>query len=126
MNAAQPDYPGEEVMSSIRQDAEPVPLAEALRELVLDHVDERGRDHERIRRAWREGWLTGHGIGYGAGYEQASRDMERNWSEMARPTARQLVRGHGLQDRRWRLRGETRTRQTFGQPHPDDYRGGAA
>lgn len=27
-------------------------------------------------------------------------------------------------DPRWELRGEPRTRATFGQPHPDDFPGG--
>jgi hypothetical protein len=60
----------------VRQATEPVPLAEAMRELLLDHVDERERDRERIDQAWREGVLHGIDLGWRGGYEQAWREIE--------------------------------------------------
>lgn len=112
-------------MSSIGQNAGPVPLAEAVAGLI-SLSDERDRYLERILRAELRGYLRGRADGFDAGYEQAERDMAAAWAEFARPMARSLVRGQGLQARRWALRGEPRTRATFGQPHPDDYRGGVA
>jgi hypothetical protein len=69
--------------------------------------------------------------------EAASAERERAWSEgylaaVAELKAVQLglydqLRGvREIEVRRWTVRGEPRTRATFGQPHKDDYPGRAA
>jgi hypothetical protein len=70
-------------------------------------------------------FLHGYGIGcehgFLAGYAEAEAAMARRWHEHADPIARtdpQLLR------RRWSLRGEPRTRETFGRAHRDDYNPG--
>ena len=66
--------------------------------------------------------------------EAAMAQRERSWSEgYAAAIADVKAAEHGLvaifrdvaetEARRWTLRGEARTRATFGQPHKDDYPG---
>lgn len=58
------------------------------------------------------------GIVIGRGMEGAERDAA--WNEIARPISRidpELLR------RRWSVRGELRTREEFGKPHPGDFPG---
>jgi hypothetical protein len=79
-----------------------------------------------LSRDFLRGYRYGCEHGFLAGYAEAEADMARRWHEHADPIARsdpQLLR------RSWSLRGEPRTRQTFGQGHRDDYdprMGGAA
>ncbi len=75
--------------------------------------------HERERQAEQRGFRRG----YRAGYAAAESDIERRWREFAVPAARSLAAGIGLQERRWRLRGEKRTQATFSRPHPADFTG---
>jgi hypothetical protein len=104
---------------------EPASLRQAIGEL-LDRSDERDVYNARIKAAWSEGWLVGHQIGYDGGYGEAQRDMARRWHEVADPAARGGPQHAELQRRRWMLRGDQRTRGTFGQGHPDDFPGGDA
>jgi hypothetical protein len=66
--------------------------------------------------------------------EAAMAQRERSWSEgYAAAIADVKAAEHGIvaifrdvaetEARRWTLRGEPRTRATFGQPHQDDYPG---
>lgn len=60
---------------------------------------------------------------YAAGREDESADRDARWNEIARPVARGGPAHAELERRRWTVRGEQRTQETFGQPHPDDYMG---
>lgn len=70
-------------------------------------------------RLHRAGWQDGFRIGFEAGRAAEGFERDEAWREMARPVAR----SGPLLAHRWMLRGEARTRQTFGQPHPADYPG---
>jgi hypothetical protein len=91
---------------------------------LLALSDERDTWQRRLLAAEIRGYDRGHRDGYRCGYAQAEAGMDRRWHEHADPIARSDPRL--LLARRWSLRGEPRTRQTFGQAHPDDYRGDAA
>ena len=71
-------------------------------------------------RAWYDAGLR-HGIELGRELEAAERDAE--WIKIATPIARGGQPYADLERRRWTLRGEPRTRETFGLPHPDDFPG---
>lgn len=63
--------------------------------------------------------------GYAAGRDDERRDADRAWA--ARPAARAAY-GPSLAEveaARWQLRGEQRTRATFGSPHQADFTGRA-
>lgn len=105
---------------TVRHDGDPVPLADAVAGLVSlsDYLD-------RLLRlrlaAWREGYAAAelaHADDYDRGFHDGRMAVKR-----AQHDAVDLCE---LEGRRWELRGEPRTRQTFGLPHPDDYQGGAA
>jgi hypothetical protein len=113
----------------VAQASDPVPLREAVNRLVSES-DRRDLELQLRRQAWSEGWLAGHEIGYDAGRRDAAAEESAQRREAAGMVA-DATRGpdHAeLERRRWRLRGEQRTRQDFGQDHPDDYpgNGGAA
>jgi hypothetical protein len=107
-------------MPSVRQHTEPVALHEAVAGL-LALSDERDGWLLRLRASWRAAYRLGFELGHAAGYRQAERDMTRSWREVATPVAH--ASGGELQRRRWAVRGQTRARETFAQPHPDDYPG---
>jgi hypothetical protein len=86
----------------------------------------------------REEYERGRADGWREGREDAHREVERDWREMARKVARGGPSHAELEAHRWhvccrpcRLGGhragctdcEDRTRETFGEPHPDDYQG---
>jgi hypothetical protein len=92
---------------------------------ILELSAERDMWLRRELAAGRRGYERGRRDGYAEGYAEAERDMERRWREFARPMARQL-QGPSyaeLERRRWTLRGEVRTRETFALSHPGDYPG---
>lgn len=97
-------------------------LGQALGEL-LDRSGERDLYGARIDQAYREGWRAGQAEGYGMGRADEAAERDRAWKEIARPAARGGLSHAELERRRWAVRGEPRTRETFGQPHPDDYQG---
>ena len=82
------------------------------------------RDHQLVLRldAWREG--------YAAAAAQFAEHEARGY---ARAVADVKAAQHGLyshlrglreiEERRWTVRGQQRTRKTFGRPHPADYPG---
>lgn len=57
---------------------------------------------------------------YEAGYAACAADVKAAQHAIYRPLAAAAEAERG----RWRVRGEARTRATFGAPHPADYRGG--
>lgn len=72
-------------------------------------------------RAWlaADGRRDGFEAGHAAGYVQAIAEVKAAEHQLVH-----LVRdGAKTETARWRLRGEHRTRATFGQPHKDDYPG---
>jgi hypothetical protein len=82
---------------------------------------ERDRWRQRIEAAEKGAYLLGRADGYDRGYAARAAELERDWQEIARPIARGGPSYSELERRRWMLRGEQRTRGTFGQPHPDDF-----
>lgn len=74
--------------------------------------------------AWSEGWRSGHAAGYLDGRRDAHRELA-DWHAIADPAATGGPSHAELERRRWRLRGEQRTCETFGEPHPGDYPGAA-
>lgn len=92
---------------------------------VLALSDERDRWlHARLgfaRYAHQRGYTEGWEAGRRALLEDLATDQRYMLAKLRpvfeRPDHAQLER------RRWILRGEQRTRETFGQPHPDDYPG---
>lgn len=93
---------------------------------VLALSDERDLWLRRVLVSWSAGLRLGRREGFVAGYAQAERDMARGWREVAGPVARGGPPYAELERRRWMLRGEPRTRQTFGWPHRDDHPGNDA
>lgn len=109
-------------MTSIDERAEPITVAAIVASLIGES-DDRARQLGRELAAWRDGYRLGFDAGaeVGRGAEAHERDQAH-----AR-LARHVLQGEPLDDveaRRWTLRGEQRTRATFGQPHPADYQGG--
>jgi hypothetical protein len=96
---------------------EPVPLGEVIGGVLelSDLMD--GQLRLRLA-AYREGYETGREAGYDRGYEDGVLDRKRAQQD--------LLEEFRIVERRWTVRGETRARETFGQPHRDDYRGSAA
>lgn len=92
---------------------------------VLALSDERDRQLELRHQAWREGWRAGLADAerqYAAGYAQCAADVKA----VHHGLYSELERQNDAERGRWVVRGELRTRRTFGDPHPDDYLGGAA
>lgn len=90
---------------------------------LLDRSNERDLYTTRIGRAYREGWAAGRAAGYAAGRQAEAAERDREWNRIARPIARSSTSAAELEAKRWTVRGERRTRETFGQPHPGDYPG---
>jgi hypothetical protein len=61
--------------------------------------------------------------GYRDGRADEARDADRAWAAQPRQRVRDGDALADVEARRWKLRGEQRTRETFGQPHPADYKG---
>jgi hypothetical protein len=92
---------------------------------LLDLSDERDRELRWRLQAWRDGWRSGHADGYEAGRLDAVKDMKRIQHDLA-GVADDLGRSIQIEELRWWLRGQARTRQTFADPHPGDYPGRGA
>lgn len=90
---------------------------------VLDRSNERDMYVNRITEAHRTGWLAGHEDGYGDGRRDEAAERDRDWRRIAKPIARGGPSAAELEAKRWTVRGEQRTRDTFGQPHPGDFPG---
>ena len=76
---------------------------------------ERDAQLELRHRAFREG--------YAMGREDEAAERDAGWNRIARPVARGGQAHAELERIRWTVRGEVRTREDFGRPHPDDYPG---
>jgi hypothetical protein len=77
----------------------------------------------RLRAAGKAAFWRGVEHGWKQGYEQAAADLEAAWHAMASRVARGDPRSHAeLERERWKVHGEARTRETYGQPHPADRR----
>jgi len=85
-------------------------------------------DPEHWRSIFRDAHLADLEAAYRRGVEDAHREMTEAWHAIADPVAHGGPAHADLEARRWMLRGEPRTRATFGQPHRDDFprRGEAA
>ena len=94
---------------------------QALAEL-LERSDERDRYMERIDQAWRDGYRRGDEDGYARGRQDEGTERDQAWDRIARPASR-AAPFREFERRRWAVRGEPRTRETFSQPHPGDYQG---
>ena len=90
---------------------------------LLALSDERDVQLELRRRAYRDGWEAGHMTGVGDGRQAEAAERDREWNAIARPVARGGPAYAEIERKRWTVRGEQRTRETFGQPHPGDYLG---
>jgi hypothetical protein len=90
---------------------------------VLALSDERDVQLELRNRAYRDGWEAGHVAGVDDGRQAEASERDREWRAIARPIARGGQAHADLERIRWTVRGEVRTRETFGQPHPGDYMG---
>ncbi len=97
-------------------------MDQALAEL-LERSDERDLYETRIERAHRDGWRAGWAEGYDMGRRDEGAERDQAWNEIARPVTRGGPTHDELERKRWTVRGEPRTRETFGLPHPDDYQG---
>jgi hypothetical protein len=111
-------------VTSVRQLPEPVPLHHAVAE-VLALSDERDAWLRRLDGEHRGAFRLGYALGVEIGRRQVL-DEEAE----ARRAAIRMVRDAGrlseVERRRWTVRGEARTRATFGEPHPADYPGRGA
>lgn len=96
-----------------------MPLHTALAEL-LERSDERDAWLARVIEAEESGYARGLADGVTLGRQLEAAERDEQWNRAAAPIARG---GPAVADR-WKLRGEPRTRQTFGRPHPADYPGG--
>jgi hypothetical protein len=112
-------------MSSVRQAAESAPLRQAVAELVT-LSDERDVWLRRVIDADASGYARGLAEGVALGRAIEAAESAAAWQRIARPIARSSGSHADLERRRWRLRGEDRTRATFGKPHPDDFKGTGA
>ena len=93
--------------------------ARAAVDALIGESDRRSTALARRLHAWSAGWAAGHQVGYEAGV----RDTLEQEARQRREAAGLVAEAAAIQQQRWRLRGERRTRQTFSQPHPDDYPG---
>lgn len=93
---------------------------------VLERSAERELWLRRELAAEVRGYERGRAAGYEEGYAASEREMAQCWHEIADPIACGGPSYAELERRRWMLRGEQRTRKTFGQPHADDFLGGGA
>lgn len=89
-------------------------------ESVMALSDERDHWLERLTREHRAGYDMGLETGRRQGYERAMREMELAWRPVSERYSRPGDSYAQVEKRRWKLWGQERTRDTFGQPHPDD------
>ncbi len=101
-----------------------IPAGAAIAEF-LSESDRRDHELEWRKQAWSEGWAAGHEVGYEAGCRDALAQEAAQRREAAGLIALATAGpSHDeLERKRWILRGQQRTRATFGLPHPDDFAG---
>ena len=89
---------------------------------ILDLSAERQLWERLIDEAWRDGYRAALGQlaeAEAGGYARAVADVKA--AQHALPHHLRGLRE--IEERRWIVRGEQRTRKTFGNPHPADYPG---
>ena len=110
---------GEAPPSEVRSAAEQTDISTVTRQAdFLARSDERDMWLRRLDDTWRDGWA--------ACAAALSNQYERGFADgvMAHKHAQHdAARLTETEARRWTLRGEPRTRETFGLPHPDDFPG---
>lgn len=82
---------------------------------LLDLSDERDGQLQLRLDAYRQGYEDGRDAGYDRGYEDGIAERKRAQQD--------LVEALKIHARRWVVRGEPRARETFGRPHPGDFKG---
>lgn len=85
---------------------------------VLERSDERAVYDRRLLNNWRSGYAAAelaHADDYERGYYDGVMSLK-----LAQHDAHRLTE---IEAGRWSLRGEPRTRQSFGKPHRDDFPG---
>lgn len=88
---------------------------------LLEQIAERDYWLRRIRNAALAGYDRGREDGYRQGREDEGAERDRAWQLQADPIARSKVPPLVEQERRrWKLRGEERSRESFGRPHQAD------
>lgn len=105
-------------MSTVRQTSGPVPLAAA----VAGLVGESDR-HQRELKLRLDCYADGYRNGFCAGAEVGRGQALAEEAAQRREAAGLVTEITEIQRARWSLRGEHRTRGTFGRPHPGDYPG---
>jgi hypothetical protein len=90
------------------------------RDELLELSDERELWLTRLLDAERAAYM----LGYADGRADEACDADRAWAAVPVQRVRSGQALAELEVRRWELRGDARTRETFGNPHPDDYTGG--
>lgn len=96
----------------------PPEKAAAARAVLLALIPDHAADLSRARQDCREAARDAYRRGYTAGYERGARVIGAQWPRIA--AAADGLSHAELERRRWTLRGEQRTRETFGDPHPAD------
>jgi hypothetical protein len=86
---------------------------------VVALSDERDLWQRRLLEAQRAAYRAG----YADGRADAQRDADRAWAARPPLIVRDDLTCEEIEARRWELRGEQRTRETFGRPHPADFTG---
>lgn len=94
----------------------------AVAELLATMPDPRA-ELELRRQLAREAYERGRADGWREGYERGARLLEAEWPSVVAPVTADRPDYAGLERLRWMLRGEQRTRETFGRPHPGDFPG---
>jgi hypothetical protein len=120
-SSVRPDQRTEGAGHTVPSQREPVPLRQAEAELLAtsDLLDAQ----LRLRlRAYGEGYEAGYETGYYDGREDQAAELAEAWNRIARPVSRGAPLAE-IERRRWSVRGETRTRHSYGQPAPGDYPG---
>jgi len=90
---------------------------------LLSLSNERDVQLELRHRAYMQGWEAGHMAGADDGRQAEATERDKAWNRIARPIARGGTAHAEIEQRRWTVRGEQRTRETYGQPHQGDYKG---
>ena len=90
---------------------------------VLALSDERDTWIKRILAAERAEYARGKRDGVALGELLALEDRAERWRAMACPVSRGGATWAEVEERRWVVRGERGTRETFADPHPSDYPG---
>jgi hypothetical protein len=92
---------------------------------VFALADERAMWERRVADAWRDGVAHAEAL-YDGEYQRGWDDgvAHAEMVESARRRLRVPARVTSAGQTRWVVRGERRTRATFGRPHKDDYTGG--